>query len=775
MKDRFIDLVLRRPGRLLLSFAALVVVLASGMPDLSITNDFRIYFSEDNPQLIAFEEFEETFTPSDNVTLVVETEEGDLFTRRGLELIEKLTEESWQIPFSKRVSSIQNYQHTVADGDDILSRNLFEDVASLSDADIAETRKIALSREQLVHRLIAPDGKLTVILTIINLDRDAANDSIKVTNYTRDLRDSYQAEYPDFQIHVGGSTTMNATLAEGVGGDLAMLLPMSYFIIFGGLLLFLRSVMGTLSIFIMVTSCLIGTFGFFGLVAPILTPVSGFVPSVLLSIMVADSVHLLTSFFHAYRSGLDKNASIKESLQINFLPVTITSATTFIGFLCLNFSDSPPYQALGNMIAAGVVLAWIFSLTVLPALIYYLPMGKIKRSPGRVDAIFGRLAGFAIERTKSLFVVFTILAVTFTLFIPSNRLDDNWVEYFDDTFEIRRIVDRINGELGGVGYLEYVLSSKQEGGINAPEYLKQAEAFANWMREQNYVVHANTYTEVLKDLNQTMHADNPGWHKLPDSRELAAQYLLLYEFSLPQGLGTDDLINFNKTSTRMTVGTTVIGTERMLILDEKAQAWLKANAPDIEVTPATGMSMVFAHIVDRNLISLLKGTALALVLISILLIVVLRSWRYGLISLVPNLIPAAIAYGFWGMTQGRIDMALAVVACATLGIVVDDTVHFLYKYVYARRKLNKLAAEAIRYSFQTVGFALFVTSTVLAAGFSILGLSHMHTTVDVGLMMCLTIIVALIVDFLYLPSLLLKADTENNENSEEVKGVRGVA
>ena len=757
MKQRFIDLVLQYPGRVLVLFSIVVLALLSGLPNLTISNDFRIYFSEDNPQLLAFEAFEETFTPSDNVTLVVEAKEGDLFTRRGLELVERLTEESWQIPYSKRVTSLQNFQHTIADGDDILTKNLFENAAEMSASEIARVKVIALGKKQLVKRLVTADGKLTVVLTVINLDRNAANDSIKVADFTRRLRDGYQDEYPEFKIYVGGSTTMNATLAEGITGDLILLVPLSYFIIFGGLLLFLRSAMGTLAIMLMVTACLLGTFGFFGMVSPVLTPVSGFVPSVLLSIMVADSVHILTSFFHAHRSGLEKIAAIRESLLINFLPVTITSVTTFIGFLCLNFSDSPPYRALGNMIASGVVLAWIFSLTVLPALIYYLPMGK-KRGTDRANIYFAGLAEFVIARWRGLFVFFALLSLIFTFFIPTNRLSDNWVEYFDDSFEIRQIVDRINNEIGGAGYLEYVLSAHQEGGISEPEYLQQVEAFADWISQQEYVVHVNSYTDVLKNLNQSMHGDDPAWRRLPISRELAAQYLLLYEFSLPLGLGTEDMIDMFKTSTRMTVGTRVIGTERMLLLDDRAQIWLRENAPAIKVTPATGMSMVFAHIVDRNLISLLKGTAVALVLISLLLIGVLRSWRYGLISLVPNLIPAAIAYGFCGMSAGRIDLALAVVACATLGIVVDDTVHFLVKYVHARRQLNKAAPEAIQYSFETVGFALFTTSAVLAAGFSILGLSHMHTTVNVGLMMCLTIVVALIVDFLFLPSLLLKLD-----------------
>lgn len=757
MKERYVDTVMRYPGIILVVLSLFVLLLASGARNLSITNDFRVYFSDDNPQLLAFDAYEATFTPSDNVSLVVVARSGDLFTRRGLELVEELTRESWQIPFSKRVSSISNFQHVTAEGDDINARHLIQKAAELSDAEIAQIKEIALSREQLLKRQLSADGSMTGILTTVHLNRDAGNDAIVVTEFTRGIRDRYQAEYPEFDIYVGGSTTMNTTLAEGVGGDLSRLLPLSYIIIFGGLILLLRSFMGTLAIAVMVSACLLGTFGFFGFVDPVLTPVSGFVPSVLLSIMVADSVHILSSFFQAYRDGSDKEASIKASLHINLLPVTITSATTFIGFLCLNFSDSPPYRALGNMIASGVVLAWIFSLTVLPALIYYFPMGK-KQTAERGEAIFELLAKQVIRQRRALMSGFLLLSLLFALFVPGNRIADNWVEYFDDSFEIRRLVNLIDGRLSGVNFLEYVLTSKQEGGINDPEYLRQVEAFAQWYEQQELVVRANRFTDTLKDLNQAMHGDDPKWHRLPESRELAAQYLLFYELSLPQGLGIDDVIDMAKTSTRMTVGINVTGTDRMLELDRRAQAWLKQNAPAIEAVPGTGLGLVFAHISERNIDSLLLGTAAALLLISLLLITVLRSWRYGLISLVPNIIPAMIAYGLWGMLAARIDMALAIVGCATLGIVVDDTVHFLHIYVRARRRLGMDPAKAIRHSFKTVGRALFITSVVLSAGFAILGLSHMYTTVEVGTMMSITILVALVVDFLFLPPLLLYFD-----------------
>ncbi len=303
MSERFFDWVLKYPIPILVWFGVVVLTLALGLPRLSISNDFRIYFSEDNPQLLAFEAFEQEFTPSDNATLIVEARQGHLFTPRGLALIEELTEAAWEIPYTQRVFSLQNFPYVSATETELRTSELYSEAHSLSAEERELVRHRALSEDRLRGRLVSADGKLSVVLAVLDLDPAAQNASIEVARYVRQLRARIQPDYPEFQIHVGGSAVVNASLAEGVAGDLASLVPVSYVVIFTGLLLFLRSLMGTVAIFIMVSACLLGTFGFFGFIAPVLTPVSGFVPGVLLSIMVADSVHILTSFFHSYHSG----------------------------------------------------------------------------------------------------------------------------------------------------------------------------------------------------------------------------------------------------------------------------------------------------------------------------------------------------------------------------------------------------------------------------------------------------------------------------------------
>jgi predicted RND superfamily exporter protein len=261
--------------------------------------------------------------------------------------------------------------------------------------------------------------------------------------------------------------------------------------------------------------------------------------------------------------------------------------------------------------------------------------------------------------------------------------------------------------------------------------------------------------DIIKRLNQNLHGDDEAFYRIPTTREETAQYLLLYELSLPQGLGLDTLLDVTRSKSQLLVFVERTDSERLVVLDERATAWLDANATTFTAGEGTGIAMVFAHINHRNIRSLLKGMALALLIISLLLVFVLRSVRLGVLSLLTNLAPAGLAYGVWGMTNGYIDLSASVVMCMSLGIVVDDTVHFLSKYLRARRVRGLSPIESMRYTFNTVGVALCTTTAVLVSGFAILAFSHFSPSVVTGSLLAMTLGFALIVDLLFMPALLM--------------------
>jgi len=319
--------------------------------------------------------------------------------------------------------------------------------------------------------------------------------------------------------------------------------------------------------------------------------------------------------------------------------------------------------------------------------------------------------------------------------------------------------------LTGIYTIEYSLGSGESNGINDPKYLKSVERLADWYREQPGVLHVNTLTDIMTRLNKNMHGDDESWYRLPEGRELAAQYLLLYEMSLPYGLDLNNQIDVSKSATRLSITLESISSNELLEIEARAQQWMKVNTPLIQAHGASP-SIMFAYIGQRNIISMITGTSVALVVISFILIFALRSLKIGLISLLPNLVPAAMAFGLWGLLVGQVGLGLSIVMGMTLGIVVDDTVHFLSKYLRARREQGMNSAESVRYAFSTVGTALFVTSLVLVAGFMVLAQSTFKLNSDMGLLTAVTIVFALAADFLLLPPLLMLLDRDKAEKNE---------
>lgn len=760
MLETYIRWVIAQRKWLSAALFLLVIITTFGISKLTFTSDFRTYFGPENPQLLAFENMERTFSKQENVFFYVHAKEGTLFTQQGLNLIETLTDKGWQLPHSQRVTSLQNYQHTDAEEDELIIDYLYYDALELSADDLARIERITLSEPTLLHRLISQDGASTGISVRTVLPEGTSREtSSEVVQAARQLAESIRPQFPDFDIMVGGSLTSNVTMGEAIKQDIENLLGLSYLVMIITMIILLRTFSGMLLTLMIISFSVLSTMGLFGWLGFTMTPPTGFVPTAILTIAVADAIHILISYYYELNHGKSKFEAIQEALRINFSPVFITSITTVIGVLCLNTSDSPPYRDMGNMIAAGVFFAWIYSISFLPAMLALMPVpkGKVENNKPTLMMAF---ANFVIRRYKFLFFAMAIIIIAVGSQLNRNIISERWHEFFDDTFEVRNTLEETNKTLGGLHRIFFVLDSQEEGGINNPEYLQQADNFSQWLLTQDKVTSVDSITDVIKRLNKNLHNNDDSFLKIPDSRELAAQYLLLYELSLPLGLGLDDTINNSRSASRLTVSFSKADSIYILELEKKALAWLKENAPAISVNEGTGLDIVFANLTFRNIGSMMDGTSMALLLISFLLIIALRSFKIGLISLIPNIVPAILAYGIWGMINGQIDTAVSVVVCLSLGIVVDDTVHFLSKYLRARREQGLDAENAIRYAFNTVGNALVVTSTVLIGGFLIMQFSHFHPSNNMGMLLAITILVALLVDFLFLPPLLMLLDKQ---------------
>lgn len=776
MIDRYSDFVIAwRKSIILLCFVA-VYLLAMGAANMNMASSFRAYFSPDNPQLLAFEEVEAEFNKQDNVFFYITPKNGgDIFNKEMLSLIWEITDRGWELPYALRSSSLANHQHTEAAEDDLNVEYLIEDLSVLEDKkNIERIKRLTLAEHTLLNNSTNQDGTVAGVSVKLNLPDDNPQAAAELNGFSQKLLEEMREKYPSANIMLGGTATTNVAITNVFKQDTRTLVMITYGVFMFMLIFMLRTVSGMVITIIVIAMSTIATFGFFNSLGFIITPTQAFVPTAITTIAIADVVHILVSYYHELGTGKQKIEAIKEAIRVNAQPVFITSLSTAIGVLCLNTSDAPPYRLLGNMIAFGAMMAYILTMLFVPAVLAVLPApkGKVKAADADSNHIMMRFAEWVIKNYKVLLLVMGGLTISMFSFIFNNQVTERWNEYFDESYEIRQIIEHVDDNMSGVHRFQYTVRSKKgENGIYDPTYMKQLEAFANWYREQDKVGYVEVLTDTIKRLNKNLHNDNPEYYRIPDSQEAAAQYFLLYEFSLPQGLGLEDIQNVDRSATRMSVVVHKSNSEEMIAMDKKAQAWIEANAPDLEVNEGTGLDLIFSHMSGRNIRSLLFGSAVALIMISIVLIFALRSFRMGIISLIPNLIPIVIAYGIWGLLKAEISLSVAVVISISLGIVVDDTVHFLSKYLRARNEKNLGVRDGIRYAFSTVGVALVVTSVVLISGFLIMLFSHFNPSKDMGVLLGLTISFALIVDFLLLPPLLMLLDkrkyVENQKKDNE--------
>ena len=759
--------ILRRRWLTIVLALLFAAAAGSGASKLEFSSNYRVFFSEANPELMAFENLQNTYTKNDNFLFVIQSQGDSAFSPETLAAVEELTAEAWQIPYAIRVDSISNFQHTYAIEDDLIVEDLVSGATDRSEAFLEQRREVALAEPLLRNQLLTEDAKVTAVNVVLQYPEASITEVPEAVEVARALRANIEAQYPQLDIQLTGVSMLNNAFAETGMNDGATLMPLMFIVIFAITWLIIRSFSATFSTIIVIMLSSIVGMGMAGFAGVKLTPISMSAPIVILTLAVADSIHILLSLRGLMREGMAKHAAIVEAVRINFLPVSITSLTTIVGFLALNFSDSPPYWHLGNITAVGIAAAWLYSITLLPALLSVLPYNtRAEAKKSWSQRAMSRFADFVIANNRKLLIGVGAATLLVVSLIPLNDFNDQWVEYFDERVEFRTDSDSAM-EHFGMYPIEFSVPAANPGGVSEPEYLANLEKFAEYLRSQSEVTHVYTLSDIMKRLNRNMHADDAAYYRTPADRELSAQYLLLYELSLPYGLDLNDRINIDKSASRVTATLGRTSTTETRLLLERVDAWMEDNWPAYMQADPTSASVMFAYIAERNVQNMILGTIVAIGAIALIMMFALRSFSLGLLSLIPNGLPVLATFGTWALLVGEVGFSVATVASVSLGIIVDDTVHFLSKYVRAREERQLSGPDSIRYAFENVGMAIVVNTVILAIGFLVMTASAFKPNLDLGMMTVIAIVFALILDFLLLPGMLLLGSKDSASDVTE--------
>ena len=751
---RYCNILYQQRYLVLLACVLLTVIAGAGMFRLRLASNYEIYFDRSNPRLKALDALHNVFSRNDNILFVLVPASHRVFSPGTLAAVIDLTRAAWQLPFAARVDSISNFQHITSTADGVVIADMIPDDQALSPAKARGYESVALRESALVGRLLSPAADVTGINVRLEINGDTRLAVSQAARAARTLAARIHSRYPRIEVRLTGNAMLNAAFPKAGIYDLTHLTPFMYLMILLSLMVLLRSVLASLAAFCAVASACVIAMGLAGWDSLVLSSASVVAPTIIGTVAIADSVHLLTGFLRGLGRYENRVDAFGYSLQMNFKPVALTSLTTAIGFLSLNFSDAPPFRDLGNITAIGVVAAFVLTLVLLPTLLFIFPRPR-RWSHGREPWL--NVAGYAewiLRHSRAAFWSSLLVVMVVSAGIGHVQLNDAFVEYFDKRVAFRRDTDFTMQHLTGIYQLEYAVNSGSEHGVMDPGYLRQLDAFGVWLKRQPEVMHVNIITEVLKRLNQHL---GDGRYALPASRQLAAQYLLLYEMSVPYGLDLNARLSVDRSSSRVTVTLKNLDNLRLRNFESRADAWLKANTEPVMQAPAVGASIMFAYIAEHNIKATLEGAAVAIAIIALILLLVFRNTAVALLSLIPNLVPALTAFGLWALLVGQMGVALVIVATMSLGIVVDDTIHLVANYVHARRHLAKTAEDAIRYAFRVAGTALVSTSVILALGFAVLTLSSFEVNHGMGELTILVIVCALAADFLMLPGLLIFA------------------
>ena len=441
----------------------LLLVVGFGASNLVINSGIRVLFSPDDPNLLAEITVEKTYGKEDNILLVIDAGEGDIFTRQHLAMVENITAQAWQIPHSRRVDSVTNFLYTTVDGDDISIGPLVEDVATRSAQDLGRVRRIALSEQALLGRLIAANGKVTAVHVSLNLNSEGDAAALAdAVHAARKIRDEAEAANPDIEIHLAGLALTEQTLAEVTAADGVGLMPIVFTMVLVALALLLRSMLAALCTVITILLSVMVGMGFAGWAGMGLNSVNVSAPTIIMTLAVADCIHLLSTYLGHLRAGVSKREAVTLSYQETLYPVILTTVTTAIGFASMMFSESPPFRELGAISTVGVLGALWVSMAILPALMLLLPF----KGDGRkgFELPLRALAEWVIRHPTPIVWVSLILIAGTVSFIPRLELNDDPAGYFSKAIPLTRAIEVVEDKLSGTQNVHYSLNAGEPGG-----------------------------------------------------------------------------------------------------------------------------------------------------------------------------------------------------------------------------------------------------------------------------------------------------------------------
>ncbi len=752
------DVTVRYRSLLTVFAVLLTLLLANGVFNLSFNTSFTALLSTSDPYLEEFNELDDKFPNQLTVTYVFLADaDTTVFSRPILNAIASLKTSYEDIPMAQRVTTLVDFYSPET------QRRLFtKSLDQYSDDELAALAEIAMKDRLLTNNLLSRDASVSFAPVVLDASQATSQQRMEIANAALTLRDQLRSDNPDLTILVNSEVLLEQSSQQAMVDDLTTLMPLVILICVLTICYCFRSVILGFCILTHTLFTLICTIGLVGLLGYAFNSISIIAPLVVVIIAVANSVHIISIYQQALSQDEDKDKekAMEISLNHNFKPVSLAALTTAIGFSSLNMCSSPAIQDFGQIVAIGIVFAYLLTFLLVPALLVQFTNAEALVKTGKpfLQGPLKKISLFTHTHDKRIFWSCTGLAVVTLLLLPLNETDFNRIDFIAGDTELRDYYDVINERMNRGPSLNYGIKTGGRDSAIQPELLRRVDNFNEWLSEQAEVESATSIVDVIKTINRYLRQGKPEEYVIPDSVNVVGNHLAGYELVQSEDFPLLGFIDEDYSVINLFINVVPSSNQELLNLDEKITNQFAEDFPELSLLHGSSI-LLFSRMDELVTIELLQGYSVSLLLITLSLIVGLRSVYFGILSVIPNLLPATIVFGIWAVFVGQLDPFVMMLFSISIGLVVDDTVHLLSHYLDRRREGTD-KKESIDHAILTAGPALSITTLVLALGTTILIGAHTIYFQQAAKLLVPIVVLALVLDLLYLPTILKRFDNK---------------
>lgn len=746
---RLADFILAHPIGILIILAVLTGL--SFYPALQIRTDFNLesFFPKDDPSINDYERLEEEFGRDDNI-IMVGFETDSLLTEGVLHDLRSIIDSVETIPNVAEVRSLWSAKQIHSKGAN-LSFDPYLSSSTLGTLNADSLRKLLVNDPFAKGFLINNQGTATAFYLEIEAGKNNYEARDTTIAQLEQLLESYESTY-DFKI--SGIPYYRNQYVSYLNDEILFYISLSSVLVILLLWLLYRSSLGIVLPMLIVWLTILFTLAIMQLTGGYFEVMTSTIAPILLCVGIADSIHMISKYDDARLQGLNNRVSIREMLMTLGSATFLTSITTAIGFGTLMTSDIVPMKRFGIYTAAGVMIAYVVTILMVPDALSLIKVKKVFHDKSADIFTFfanmlSAISRFNQQYYKQITLVFLVSSVAIGL--GATYLKVNGKVFDELGNETQPIQDArfFSTTLSPPFPMEFIIDTGRESGILKPEFVAKVDKFTRYLQSYEEIERVTSFNTLMKEVHKAMAPAEAAEYALPENDELMAQYVLLLEINNAETL--EQTTDFSYQTVRIAAQVQDAGSDRINQIRKTINQYLDKHFEQESVT-VTGSTILSADLNQKIVSSLLRSILLAFVLVAFIMAFLFKNVRMVFISLIPNILPLIMVAGIMGYTGIDIKSSTAVIFTVAFGIAVDDSIHYL-----ARLRIEMLRGcslqQALQLATQKTGKAIIVTSLILLAGFGTLLTSVFSSTVYMGLLVCLTVIFAVLADLLLLPSL----------------------